>query len=307
MPSVEHAQAPVSPQSYKAAAAPSSYQTAPGPAPQMVDPWQAAYQRLSGGLNGMPQSQPQAPYWQQAPQAAPSPAYYPSPTTSYPAAFSTGIPISLPQVTPVYSPSYPSVLQNVPAQYAPTQAPQEVEDGYLSGVSNESLEVLQHFGAEAPALLNRYACTVEDALLAQAEQTGTTMQQLQQLAQNMSQMEVILNAAIEDNNAYNYLTTDPDLLADYVNDFFGPEGPAPVELPQDRLRAEVEANQRPYQRPEMPMPAPSGRGGGVNPEDFWAQFNEVATTRPDQLWMLLDQVQNQAPELLTSKWLVSEG
>lgn len=133
------------------------------------------------------------------------------------------------------------------------------------------------------------------------------MQQLQQLAQNMSQMEVVLNAALEDNNAYNHLTTDPDLLADYVNDFFGPEGPAPVELPQDRLRAEVEANQRPYQRPEMPMPAPSGRGGSVNPEDFWAHFNRVATAHPDQLWMLLDQVQSQAPELLTSKWLVSEG
>ena len=38
-------------------------------------------------------------------------------------------------------------------------------DSYLSGISDTSLEVLEHFGAEAPALLNQYCCAVEDKLI----------------------------------------------------------------------------------------------------------------------------------------------
>ena len=38
-------------------------------------------------------------------------------------------------------------------------------DSYLSGISDASLEVLEHFGAEAPALLNQYCCAVEDKLI----------------------------------------------------------------------------------------------------------------------------------------------
>lgn len=306
MPSAAPAPMQATQPSYPAPADPSSYQTAP-PVPPVVDPWQAAYQRLSGGLNANPQYQHQAPSWGQVPQAAPSPAYYPSQPPNYPAAFNSGIPISLPQVTPAYSPTYHSALQSV---QAPLHQPQQDDaDGYLSGISDASLEVLQHFGAEAPALLNQYACVVEDALLAQAEQSGDVMQQLQKLGQNMQQMELVLNAAIQDNNAYNHLCTDPDLLADYVNDFFGPHGPHPVELPEDRLRAEVEGRAPAgYQRPELPMPAPSGRGGGnVDPEAFWGTFNQVATQRPQDLYLLLDQVSQQAPELLTSKYLISEG
>lgn len=305
MPSAAPAPMQATQPSYQAPADPSSYQMPLQAAP--VDPWQAAYQRLSGGLNANPQYQPQAPSWAQAPQAAPSPVYYPSQPPSYPAAFSSGIPISPPQVTPAYSPTYLSALQNA---QAPLQQPQQsVGDGYLSGVSDASLEVLQHFGAEAPALLNQYACVVEDALLAQAKQSGDVMQHLQQLGANMQQMEAVLNAAIDDNNAYNTLCTDPDLLADYVNDFFGPNGPHPVELPEDRLRAEVQGRSPvTYQRPELPMPAPSGRGGGgLDPEAFWGAFNQVATQQPQNLYLLLDQVSQQAPELLTSKYLISEG
>lgn len=42
-------------------------------------------------------------------------------------------------------------------------------DDYLTQVSNESLEVLQHFGAEAPKLLNDYSCALEDALIEQVK------------------------------------------------------------------------------------------------------------------------------------------
>jgi hypothetical protein len=212
---------------------------------------------------------------------------------------------------PAYSPSWPTAWPQAPA-VAPVSAPAGTAgsdaDQYLSSVSNESLEVLNHFGAEAPALLNRYACTVEDALLQQAQQSTDALQQLQQLGQNLQQMELVLNATLEDNRAYNLLTTEPDLLADYVNDFFGPNGVAPVELPEDRLAAEVAAagypaQQPAYQRPQMEIPSP-GAQGSAGGADFWSTFEQVSRNQPDQLWRLL----SQAPaDALRAKALVSDA
>ena len=45
----------------------------------------------------------------------------------------------------------------------------KASDAYLSQISDQSLEVLEHFGAEAPVLLNQYACAVEDALIEQVQ------------------------------------------------------------------------------------------------------------------------------------------
>ena len=36
----------------------------------------------------------------------------------------------------------------------------------------------------------------------------------------------------------NIMLTDPDVLADYVNDFFGPEGPYPTETPEETAQRE---------------------------------------------------------------------
>lgn len=192
---------------------------------------------------------------------------------------------------------------------APAAAPASGADQYLSSVSDESLEVLSHFGTEAPALLNRYACTVEDALLQQAQQSTQALEQLQQLSQNLQQIEVVLGAALEDNQAYNLLVTDADLLADYVNDFFGPNGVSPQELPEDRLAADVAAagylpRQQPaYQRPQMEIPSPGAQAAGGSSE-FWDTFNQVTRTQPDQAWRLL----SQAPaDALRAKALVSEA
>ena len=83
-------------------------------------------------------------------------------------------------------------------------------------------------------------------------------------------MDVILNAAGEERAAMNVMLTDPDVLADYVNDFFGPEGPYPTmtaeeeaaagqQAAREQFEAEIEAqaqNQVPpnFQRPEQEMP-----------------------------------------------------
>ncbi len=185
-----------------------------------------------------------------------------------------------------------------------------MSDEYLAAVSNESLEVLEHFGAEAPALLNRYSCVVEDALLAQAQQTAETMQQLEKLNASFDAAKLVIDAAAEDNAAYHVMLTNPDMLAAYVNDFFGPEGPYPQETAEDRLAAEVAANtqqfQPPapaYQRPELDMPQPGVQApqGG---DDFWSTFSAMSDRNPSAAWQMLAQA---GPEALRSKILVSEG
>jgi hypothetical protein len=246
---------------------------------------------------------------------------------SYPAASNSAMPTWPSQATPAYLPTWPTgwpqaapqiAPQAVPVaapQAAPVAHPATGSDSYLSGVSNESLEVLNHFGEEAPALLNRYACTVEDALLQQARQSTEALQQVQRLSQGLQKMEVAFRASMEDNRAYNLLVTTPELLANYVNDFFGPNGPAPVELPQDRLAADVAAAERQsaqnqqlrqsYQRPQMDMPAPGARAASqAGSGEFWSTFQQVSRERPDQVWRLLSQV---PPEALRAKSLISEA
>ena len=153
---------------------------------------------------------------------------------------------------------------------------------------------------------------VEDALLAQAQQTAEIMQQVEQLTQGMQTAQQVIDAAAEDNAAYHVMLTNPDMLAAYVDDFFGPEGPYPTETSEDRLRAEIEANEarfnRPapapaYQRPEIDMPQP-GVQAGSRPDDFWAQFSALSERNPQAAWQMLSQA---GPDALRSKILVSEG
>ena len=48
---------------------------------------------------------------------------------------------------------------------SPHQIPSHVAEFF----SDDALEVLTHFGFEAPLLLNRYACALEDALIEQVK------------------------------------------------------------------------------------------------------------------------------------------
>lgn len=118
---------------------------------------------------------------------------------------------------------------------------------------------------------------------------------------------------MEDNEAANLLMTDPDLLSDYVNEFFGPGGPYPEELPEDRLAADVasygdqgyqppmprtQAEPVGYQRPQFDMPAPGGQGGFAG--DVFAQLDQVP---PHERWKVLATAPAQA---LRSKALISD-
>ena len=184
------------------------------------------------------------------------------------------------------------------------QTQQQVSDAYLSQISDESLEVLEHFGSEAPVLLNQYACAVEDALI-------------EQVLRVQSQ-SLMLEAAGEERAAMNLMLTDPDVLADYVNDFYGPEGPYPTETPEETMQreqyearaqfeAEIRAQEqqngvpRNFQRPEMDMPTPGRQQNPAN--DFWGGFTQLMDNNPENAWKYLSQAPAGA---LQAKMLVQD-
>jgi len=254
---------------------------ASAPAAQ-ANPWQAAFQALSSSLNTSNPSQ--APVTPSAYQATPTPqAHTPA---SWGSMAQQAAPTYVPQAsTQGYSESQVNQLVQQAAQHGAAQA----QDGYLNGISDASLEVLEHFGAEAPALLNQYACAVEDALIEQV-QRGNSMNHM-------------LEAAGEERQAMNIMLTNPDVLADYVNDFFGPEGPYPTETPEEtyareqyearaQFEAEIEAQEmgrvpQQFQRPVQDMPTP---GRAVNQaNDFWGGFSQMMDNNPEDAWKFLAQ------------------
>ena len=279
---------------------PPAYQ--PTAAPQVSapqgNPWQEAFQALSASLNTSNPSQALGPSYQsqitpttqaaiQDPWASMQP---PAPQYS---------------VAPTYSPQVS--IQD--SSQLSSQPQQQISDGYLSQVSDASLEVLEHFGAEAPALLNQYACAVEDALI----------EQVQNGQQRDQQFKLAFGAAQEERNAMNILLTDPDILADYVNDFYGPEGPYPTpteaeeaamaqnnarqqfaeEIAQQERQHQVPAN---FQRPQMEMPTP-GQADGNPGNQFWGNFSQLMDNRPEDAWKYLSQAPAQA---IASKMLVQD-
>ena len=259
------------------------------------NPWQEAFQALSASLNTSSPSQAQVP----------SSAYLtPTPQVSQPASWaSTPQAMSAPSAQQIYSPqvSTPSYTAQAPMQ---GQTQEAVSDAYLSQISDASLEVLEHFGAEAPVLLNQYACAVEDALIEQV--------------QAVQSQSLMLEAAGEERAAMNLMLTDPDVLADYVNDFYGPEGPYPTptaeeeyqmqqyaarEQFENEIRAQEQNNvPQNFQRPEMEMPTPGRQVNQAN--DFWGGFGQMMDNNPENAWKYLAQAPQGA---LQAKMLVQEG
>ena len=127
----------------------------------------------------------------------------------------------------------------------------------------------------------------------------------------------MLDAAGEERAAMNLMLTDPDVLADYVNDFYGPEGPYPTETPQeayerqqyeayDQFEAEIEAQEMgqvppAFQRSVMEMPTPGRQQNPAN--DFWGGFSEMMDQNPENAWQYLSQAQ---PGMLSTKMLVQD-
>lgn len=183
-------------------------------------------------------------------------------------------------------------------------------DGFLSAISDESLEVLNHFGAEAPAKLNAYSIQVEDALL---ESLGQQQQQSHVIAEQrdyIERVQAVLQAASSDREAMMKILTDPETLSDYTLRFFSEDGPYPVQTPAEAAQAALEQGlvqqgqtlmpraenprmdaygneQMSYQRPQMPpMPNPAAAAGGAV-SDPWGQFSQLMDTNPQDAWKVL--------------------
>ena len=121
----------------------------------------------------------------------------------------------------------------------------------------------------------------------------------------------------QEHKAYEQILTDPDVLADYTCEFFGPNGPYPVEEEQPAYGAQqaptyagqqfqnpqTQAQAQAPVRPDMPVPpapqTPADAG------DFWKDFGGAADRDPQNAWRYLNAAQ-QNPEVFRQKLLVME-
>jgi len=299
--------APQAPIGYQPTVAP---QVSAAPA-AAANPWQDAFQALSASLNTQQASPAQASYsaYQTPTVQASTQASWGSPEPSQWA--SQAQQTYAPQAsTQGYSAQEMAQIQQLVAQNQQaaqaqylSQGQSEASDSYLSQISDVSLEILEHFGAEAPALLNNYACAVEDALIEQVGRNGT--------------MNLMLDAASEERAAMNIMLTNPDVLADYVNGFFGANGPYPTPTAAERAQiAEHVARQKfaneiaqqeergvpqNFQRPVMNMPTPGRQQSQAN--SFWGDFSQLMDSNPEHAWQYLSGAPAQA---FQSKMLVQD-
>ena len=197
--------------------------------------------------------------------------------------------------------SQPGIGNNQDYYNGYSQPSQEISQEQLlaNGVSPESLEVIDHFGPDAAAVLNNYSCQIEDHLI----HTDGQLQESVGLLKELS----------DEHKAYETILTNPDVLADYTCEFFGPNGPYPVreeqaptyqavgQTGQPAQAPQPRAEQQQFQRPQMPVPpqpqAPENSG------EFWNNFGNLADRDPQNAWRYLNA---QSPETFRQKMLVME-
>ena len=215
--------------------------------------------------------------------------------------------------------------QQLAALQAAAQNASQRGDSYLDNISNESLEVLSHFGAEAPVKLNQYACQVEDALLQSLQHQQQQSIAIQQQHEYIERVQEVLAAAGADREAMLQIITDPDTLSDYTTKFFGPNGPYPIETPAEQAQRSLqegliqqgdplmpyagnprmEMAPQQFQRPQMPMPNPSAGGQRLAGNgNVWGQFSQLMDVAPQDAWKVLEQA---GPDAVRSKILFMEG
>ena len=130
-------------------------------------------------------------------------------------------------------------------------------------------------------------------------------------------MNLMLDAASEERAAMNIMLTNPDVLADYVNGFFGADGPYPTPTAAERVEiAEYQMRQQfaneiaqqeergvptNFQRPVMDMPTPGRAESAAN--SFWGDFSHLMDNNPENAWQYLSGAPAQA---FQSKMLVQD-
>ena len=322
-PPTSQAPAAVAPNSYVAAApaaAPQAVQTAPAPyqvgtsfpqavpqaapsyqsaptqfAPQspttsepQSNPWESAFNKVVGVLSAPVQSPFQG---QQSQTATPqyTQANYGQPSVQ-------GMPQSAPQISPPSQISSPNS-----SQASSNLSSQELDQiQAVVGMSDDSRQVIDAFGIEAPAVLNQYAVNLE-GMLDEAVQWGN------RAADNIKGFAQFATNEHQENLAYNEILTNPDVLSDYTLKFFGPEGPHPVYETEAQLETKGYPTQ-PVQgqqvgQPANTLPAPPVAAAPQQPENFWGNFNEQMARDPQNAWKVLNQAQ---PQTVQNKLFVME-
>ena len=162
-------------------------------------------------------------------------------------------------------------------------------------MSDETRMVLNHYGTEAPAILNEYALGLEqmlDSAVAWGEKAQDTIKNYADFAVNEHQ----------ENLAYNEILTNPDVLSDYTLKFFGPEGPYPTYESEAEL--ETPGYQTAPVAPQMGgFPAPPQAAPMEQPGDVWGNFNEQMVRDPANAWRVLNQA---SPQAVANKLFVME-
>ena len=121
-------------------------------------------------------------------------------------------------------------------------------------------------------------------------------------------MTLMLQAAGEEREAMNIMLTNPDVLADYVNQFYGPDGPYPTPTQEElaymndmaareQFEAEIYAQEynsvpQNFQRPEQGFPTPNRAANPAN--NFWDGFSSMMDNNPEDAWKYLSQAPGQA-------------
>ena len=323
IPQTSQAPVAVAPSSYVVAApqaAPVNYQVAPQAYqvgmsyPQAVP--QAAPSYQSSPIQYAPQSQPAVDQagnpWESAfnkvvnllsaPVQSPFQGQPSAPTTAYtPANYGYSSPATQQSAQQTWSPnqayspnSSQTYLTGSSAAEAHAEVNQAIADYY--DLSNESRQVINAFGMEAPAILNQYALELE-GMLDSAVQWGN------RAAANIIGFADFAVNEHQENLAYNEILTNPDVLSDYTLKFFGPEGPYPVY----ENEAQLETRGYPTAQMQAPsmgqFPAPPAAAAPQMPENFWGGFNEAMARDPQNAWRMLNQAQ---PGTVANKLFVME-
>lgn len=259
---------------------------APAEAPAS-NPWESAFNKVVGLLSSPVQSPFQGQPSTTTPQYAPANFGTPSVQVTP----QSGMPTSY--LNPAYSPSSSQTSSTLSPEEQALATDRAIADYY--NLSNESRQVFDAFGVEAPAILNNYALQLEgmlDSAVAWGSQANATLAGFANFSVNEHQ----------ENLAYNEILTNPDVLSDYTLRFFGPEGPYPV------YESEAELGSRGYRTQPVgggiaELPAPPMVAGQQQPENFWGSFNEVMSRDPQNAWRVLNQAQ---PGTVANKLFVME-
>ncbi len=304
-----------------AAVAPSSY-VAPAPSSQPVN-YQVAPQAYQVGTS-YPQAVPQAaPSYQSAPtqyapQSQPEAAGNPWESAFNKVVNLLSAPVQSPfqgqpsAPTPQYAPANfgqvsQATQQSAPQTWSPNQAyspsssqtsssPSLEQVADLVGMSQESRQVMDAFGIEAPAILNNYALNLEgmlDSAVAWGNRAADTIKGYAEFSVNEHQ----------ENLAYNEILTNPDVLSDYTLKFFGPEGPYPVYESEQQLETPGYRTAPVDPQYGGQFPAPPAAAAPQQPENFWGSFNEMMARDPQNAWRVINQAQ---PQVLANKLFVME-